>query len=150
MKNNKPTKPVALPTDDSKITHIKTLKDLNAIKASSGKYYVLDNDITVKNTQDDFYFSMENFNGVLDGKGHSIKIENISDGIFSNVNVDGIIQNVYFTGTMNVGQGYKGPLGSNMSGAIINCYTDISGTGTCGFARSLTAAGIASNSYSVN
>ncbi len=48
LKNNKPTKPVALPTDDSKITHIKTLKDLNAIKASSGKYYVLDNDITVK------------------------------------------------------------------------------------------------------
>ena len=28
LKNNKPTKPVALPTDDSKITHIKTLKDL--------------------------------------------------------------------------------------------------------------------------
>ena len=150
LKNNKPTKPVALPTDDSKITHIKTLKDLNAIKASSGKYYVLDNDITVKNTQDDFYFSMENFNGVLDGKGHSIKIENISDGIFSNVNEDGIIQNVYFTGTMNVGQGYKGPLGSNMSGAIINCYTDISGTGTCGFARRLTDAGIVSNSYSVS
>ena len=150
LKNNKPTKPVALPTDDSKITHIKTLKDLNAITASSGKYYVLDNDITVKNTEDDFYFSMENFNGVLDGKGHSIKIENISDGIFSNVNEDGIIQNVYFTGTMNVGQGYKGPLGSNMSGAIINCYTDISGTGTCGFARRLTDAGIVSNSYSVS
>ena len=93
---------------------------------------------------------MENFNGVLDGKGHSIKIENISDGIFSNVNEDGIIQNVYFTGTMNVGQGYKGPLGSNMSGAIINCYTDISGTGTCGFARRLTDAGIVSNSYSVS
>lgn len=150
LKNNKPTKPVALPTDDSKITHIKTLKDLNAITASSGKYYVLDNDITVKNTEDDFYFSMENFNGVLDGKGHSIKIENISDGIFSNVSEDGIIQNVYFTGTMNVGQGYKGPLGSNMSGAIINCYTDISGTGTCGFARRLTDAGIVSNSYSVS
>lgn len=150
LKNNKPTKPVALPTDDSKITHIKTLKDLNAITASSGKYYVLDNDITVKNTEDDFYFSMENFKGVLDGKGHSIKIENISDGIFSNVSEDGIIQNVYFTGTMNVGQGYKGPLGSNMSGAIINCYTDISGTGTCGFARRLTDAGIVSNSYSVS
>ena len=150
LKNNKPTKPVALPTDDSKITHIKTLKDLNAITASSGKYYVLDNDITVKNTEDDFYFSMENFNGVLDGKGHSIKIENISDGIFSNVNEHGIIQNVYFTGTMNVGQGYKGPLGSNMSGAIINCYTDISGTGTCGFARRLTDEGIVSNSYSVS
>ena len=42
---------------------------------------------------------MENFKGVLDGKGHSIKIENISDGIFSNVSEDGIIQNVYFTGT---------------------------------------------------
>lgn len=150
LKNNKPTKPVALPTDDSKITHIKTLKDLNAITASSGKYYVLDNDITVKNTEDDFYFSMENFNGVLDGKGHSIKIENISDGIFSSVSEDGVIQNVYFTGTMNVGQGYKGPLGSNMSGAIINCYTDISGTGTCGFARRLTDAGIVSNSYSVS
>ncbi|MBD9202967.1 MAG: DUF4430 domain-containing protein [Eubacterium ventriosum] len=150
LKNNKPTKPVAVPTDDSKITHIKTLKDLNAITASSGKYYVLDNDITVKNTEDDFYFSMENFNGVLDGKGHSIKIENISDGIFSSVSEDGIIQNVYFTGTMNVGQGYKGPLGSNMSGAIINCYTDISGTGTCGFARRLTDAGIVSNSYSVS
>ena len=51
---------------------------------------------------------------------------------------------------MNVGQGYKGPLGSNMSGAIINCYTDISGTGTCGFARRLTDAGIVSNSYSVS
>ena len=77
LKNNKPTKPVALPTDDSKITHIKTLKDLNAITASSGKYYVLDNDITVKNTEDDFYFSMEKFMGVFDGKGHSFKIENI-------------------------------------------------------------------------
>ena len=150
LKNNKPTKPVALPTDDSKITHIKTLKDLNAITASSGKYYVLDNDITVKNTEDDFYFSMENFNGVLDGKGHSIKIDNLSSSIFSSVSEDGVIQNVYFTGTMNVGQGSSGPLGSNMSGAIINCYTDISGTGTCGFARRLTDAGIVSNSYSVS
>ncbi|WP_288682819.1 DUF4430 domain-containing protein [uncultured Eubacterium sp.] len=148
LKNNKPTKPVALPTDDSKINHIKTADDLNYLSSSSGKYYVLDNDITI--TESDYYFSTEKFNGVLDGKGHSIKIDNLSSSIFSSVSEDGVIQNVYFTGTMNVGQGSSGPLGSNMSGAIINCYTDISGTGTCGFARRLTDAGIVSNSYSVS
>ncbi|MFR6562665.1 MAG: hypothetical protein ACLUR5_12485 [Eubacterium ventriosum] len=66
-----------------------------------------------------------------------LKLKTFQMRIFSNVNEDGIIQNVYFTGTMNVGQGYKGPLGSNMSGAIINCYTDISGTGTWWFCQKI-------------
>ena len=96
-----------MPTDDSKITHIKTLKDLNAITASSGKYYVLDNDITVKNTEDDFYFSMENFKVFLMEKDILLKLKTFQMEFFSNVSEDGIIQNVYFTGTMNVGQGYK-------------------------------------------
>ena len=35
------------------------------------------------------------------------------------------------------------------SGAIINCYADISGTGTCVLPEDITDAGIVSNSYSV-
>lgn len=82
LKNNKPTKPVALPTDDSKITHIKTLKDLNAITASSGKYYVLDNDITVKNTEDDFILAWKTLRVFLMEKDILLKLKTFQMDFF--------------------------------------------------------------------
>ena len=72
LKKERPTEPVAPPADASQIQHISTENDLSKINSSSAQYYVLDQDITIK----DSYFSMTEFNGILDGQGHAIIFEN--------------------------------------------------------------------------
>ena len=42
-----------------------------------------------------------------------------------------------------------GPIKKEIKGSIINCYSDVTGSNACGFAKYLSG-GILSNSYSVS
>ncbi|MFQ9514963.1 MAG: DUF4430 domain-containing protein [Eubacterium sp.] len=146
LAKRKPTKPVAMPENESEIIHIKSMDELENITGTEGSYYVLDNDITMDSR---YYFNFVSFNGVLDGKGHTVTFENMTRGIFNDVGNSGVVQNIYFTGTIS-SSSYIGPLGSGMSGTIINCYSDVKGDKACGFARRLLDDGWVSNSYSIS
>lgn len=138
-----PTEPVELPEE---VIHLTSIQDFQSIENNGeGQYYVLDNDIVVNES----YFSVINFEGVLEGQGHEIRFEN-GGGIFQNVEKEGVLQNIHFTGTMSGWTGGEyGPAGFSMRGAILNCYTDVTGEYASGFAKTLDG-GIVSNCYSVS
>ena len=135
----KPLKPVQIPDDAIKIS---TVSDLESIGTGEEKYYVLENDITIK--QSDWYFAINEFQGVFDGKGYTITFEK-SGGLFGGVGTDGIVQNVHFTGTVSG----NGPLGQTISGAVINCYSDTEESNSAGFANKLDG-GVLANCYSTS
>lgn len=139
---NKITEPVAPPKDEKEIKHIKTADELQNIKSPG--YYVLDNDLTLG---DDMYWAENTFNGVLEGNGHTITLKDSFTGIFDSVGPDGVVQNLYVTGSSNNAAG--GIVNGALQGVIINCYTDIVGTKVSGFAKELKGGAII-NSYSVS
>ena len=145
LKKERPTEPVAPPADASQIQHISTENDLSKINSSSDQYYVLDQDITIK----DSYFSMTEFNGILDGQGHAIIFEN-ANWMFQHLGEEGVLQNLYFTGTIDTWeQSGNGPIGQNLKGTVINCFSDVKGSLACGFAKRLQGGSII-NSYSIS
>lgn len=144
LEKKKVTEPVAPPTDESQIVHIKNQSDLEKIDtAQTGTYYVLDNDITL----DGMYMSFVEFNGILDGNGHTITLDDAT-WLFQNVGEEGVLQNIHFTGTL-ASWAESGPAGYDLKGAIINCYTDVKGDAACGFAKRLSGGNLI-NSYSVS
>lgn len=144
LEKKKVTEPVAPPTDESQIVHIKNQSDLEKIDTTqTGTYYVLDNDITL----DGMYMSFVEFNGTLDGNGHTITLDDAT-WLFQNVGEEGVLQNIHFTGTL-ASWAESGPAGYDLKGAIINCYTDVKGDAACGFAKRLSGGNLI-NSYSVS
>ena len=143
LKREKPTKPVAPPTDESKIQHISTEEELDAIAGSKG-YCVLDNDITITG----MFAPFGEFQGVLDGQGHTITISGDREYIFQHLGEEGVLQNLHFAGNITA-YGVSGPIGQNLKGSIINCSSEIKGDYACGFAKRLQGGNIL-NSYSIS
>ena len=147
LKKKKATLPVAMPENAEDVKHIKSVEDLERINISDkNAFYVLDNDIVI--SPDDWYFPMGDFEGTLDGQGHTVTFKNTSVGIFENLGESGVIQNVHFTGNFDTWEA-MGPIKKEIKGSIINCYSDVTGSNACGFAKYLSG-GILSNSYSVS
>ena len=147
LEKKKPTSPVAHPEDKESIQHISSVDDLKKIDISDeNAFYVLDNDIVINST--DNYFPYGDFQGVLDGQGHTVTFNNSNSGIFHNIGSSGVLQNIYFTGTSNRWDTI-GPAGIEFKGSIINSYSDVSGSYVCGFAKRMNG-GILSNSYSTS
>ena len=141
---NKITEPVAPPSSENEIKHIKNVSNLENISATG--YYVLDNDLVINEA--DYMPDPNNvFNGILDGKGHTITLKGSLTGVFSNLGSDGVVQNLYVTGSSDNATG--GIVNGALQGVIINCYTDIAGTKVSGFAKVLKGGAII-NSYSVS
>lgn len=145
LEKKKPTEAVAPPADETNITHIKTVADLEKIKVSDENgYYVLDNDLTI--TYNDWYMPFGDFCGVFDGQGHTITFDGRYGGLFENVGATGVLQNTAFSGNMASGHG---PAGKLLKGAIINCYTKVAGDTATGFVNRLQG-GLISNCYSIS
>lgn len=139
---NKITEPVAPPSSENEIKHIKKVSDLEAISAAG--YYVLDNDLTLG---DEVYWAQNTFNGVLEGNGHTITLKDSFTGIFDSIGPDGVVQNLHITGSSDMA---KGSVAHNsLEGVIINCFTDATGENVSGFAKVLKGGAII-NSYSVS
>ena len=136
-----------MPENAEDVKHIKSVEDLERINISDkNAFYVLDNDIVI--SPDDWYFPMGDFEGTLDGQGHTVIFKNTSVGIFENLGESGVIQNVHFTGNFDTWEA-MGPIKKEIKGSIINCYSDVTGSNACGFSKYLSG-GILSNSYSVS
>lgn len=144
LKKPNASAPVALPTDTSKITYITSQNDLSKLNATKDKYYVLENDITINSD----YMSLlgsTGFEGVLDGQGHTITFE-ASWALFTHVASTGVIQNVGFKGSLDLYE-IGGPLGRIMRGAVLNCWSEVSGTYACGFAGVVSDEAVISNCF---
>lgn len=144
LKKPNASAPVALPTDTSKITYITSQNDLSELSATKDKYYVLENDITINSD----YMSLlgaTGFEGVLDGQGHTITFED-SWALFTHVASTGVIQNVGFKGSLDLYE-TGGPLGRIMRGAVLNCWSEVSGTYACGFAGVVSDEAVISNCF---
>lgn len=147
LKKKKITVAVAKPENVSDIKHITSVSDLEKITVSDENiFYVLDNDITI--SADDWYFPSGEFQGILDGQGHTVKFEKSSVGLFANLGESGVIQNIYFTGEFDAWDAV-GPISTELKGSIINCYSDVTGSNACGFAKRINE-GILSNCYSIS
>lgn len=145
LEKKKPVEPVALPEETDSIHYITSQADLEQIPAdAANQYYVLKNDITL----DNWIFSNIDFNGVLDGQGHSITYNGGFTGLFLNVAKDGVVQNLHFTGKAGTSSG-DGPVCRSLKGTILNCYSDVTGENACGFVKTLDGGWIV-NSYSVS
>ena len=70
--------------------------------------------------------------------------------MFQHLGEEGVLQNLYFTGTIDTWeQSGNGPIGQNLKGTIINCFSDVKGSLACGFAKRLQGGSII-NSYSIS
>ena len=147
LKKKKVTSPVALPENPKDIKHINSVEDLKKIDVSDkNAFYVLDKDIVIDSN--DWYFPIGEFEGTLDGQGHTVTFKNADGGIFNILGESGIIQNIYFTGSFG-GWDALGPITVEVKGSIINCYSDVTGSNASGFAKRLNG-GVLSNCYSVS
>lgn len=143
LEKKKVTTPVAPPNDAENIISITSQADLENIQAENEKgYYVLENDITIQG----MYMPMGEFQGVLDGRGHTVTFADGFTGIFDSLGKNGVLQNIHFTGTLS---NDVGPAGIYLKGVVVNCYSDVKGDSACGFARELKG-GMLANSYSVS
>ena len=132
-------------SDYGTIRHITTQSELEAIGAGNADtYYILDNDISF----DGWYMSFDTFNGAFDGGGNTITFNNDYTGLFKSIGSNGVVQNVHFAGALKSSADY-GACAQEVQGAIINCYTEITGGSAVGFAKRLNG-GIISNCYSVS
>ena len=140
----KPTEPVSQ-NDYKEVKHITKQSELEAIGAGKADtYYILDNDITL----DGWYMSFDTFSGVFDGNGNTITFNGDYTGLFKNIGSNGVVQNVHFAGALKASAEY-GACAQEIHGAVVNCYSEISGAKASGFAKRLNN-GIISNCYSVS
>ncbi|MDD6882062.1 MAG: NPXTG-anchored protein [Firmicutes bacterium] len=145
------TKPVEVPEEAIEISSQSDLKT-KIEYPGTGKYYVLTKDITLDGMY--FKFASDDFNGILDGQGHTITFNN-APALFHSVGVgeDAVIQNISFEGeiaafTVSTS---TGPLTEkSFKGSVINCTSNVTkGTGinnVAGFAN-IVDGGIISNCY---
>lgn len=146
LEKKKPLVPVAPPADAASVVHITSETDLAAITASDAtKYYVLDNDITLTGGYSGWW-SFDTFQGVLDGQGHTVTFNGTKSGLFYAIGKNGVVQNVHFTGSLDADHG---ACGQEVQGAVINCYTEVTGSNASGFAKRLNG-GVLSNCYSIS
>lgn len=143
----KPDQAVKMPEDTSRIKLISSAEDLAAISSSDKtSYYQLTNDIVIDS---DYPYPETELNCLLDGNGYTIYFEDAGNFPFSGVGEWGIVQNICFSGTLKTNEYKKrGPLGINLSGTVVNSYSNVTGSYTSGFARALTG-GLLSNCYAV-
>lgn len=143
MEKKKVTTPVAPPSNTESVISITSQQDLENIQVENENgYYILENDITIQG----LYMPMGEFQGVLDGRGHTITFADGFTGIFESLGENGVLQNIHFTGTLS---NDVGPAGINLKGSVVNCYSDVKGDTACGFAREMKG-GMLANSYSVS
>lgn len=147
LEKRKPTAPAALP--DEGVIEISSKSDL-ASKIdddNAGKYFVLTEDIVLDSSY--INWTMNDFNGVLDGQGHTITFDGASRLFnFANIGTEGIVQNIQFKGTIGA-SGTAGPLGTTLKGSVINCSFNIDnkqGYSNAAIAGTLDS-GIISNCY---
>nr|WP_317363735.1 DUF4430 domain-containing protein [uncultured Blautia sp.] len=146
LKKEKVTEPVAPPQEESQIRHVKSLADLASLSNNgANQYFVLDNDITVTGS----HFDMTEFQGVLDGQGHTVCFEKNSNWLFQHLGEDGVLQNLHFEGENSGAWEPSGPIGQNVKGVIVNCSSSIKGQYACGFGKRLQGGSII-NSYSIS
>lgn len=146
LKKEKVTEPVAPPQEESQIHHVKSLADLTSLSNSgANQYFVLDNDITVTGS----HFDMTEFQGILDGQGHTVFFEKDSNWLFQSLGEDGVLQNLHFAGENSGAWEPSGPVGQNVKGVIVNCSSNIKGANACGFGKRLQGGSVI-NSYSVS
>ena len=145
LEKKKPTEPVAMPSDESKIVHITNQTELENIGAGvEDKFYILDNDISL----DIWYMSFSEFKGVFDGNGHTITYNNSYTSLFQTLGVNGVVQNVHFKGSLRSAAD-AGAVAREVKGSVVNCYSEVSGETTSGFAKRLNG-GMISNCYSIS
>lgn len=145
------TEPVGVPEDAIEISSQSDLKT-KIEYPGTGKYYVLINDITLDGMY--FKFASDDFNGILDGQGHTITFNN-APALFHSVGVgeDAIIQNINFEGevaTFTVSTSTGPVTEKSLKGSVINCRSNVTkGSGinnVAGFANTIDG-GIISNCY---
>lgn len=139
-------KPVITPVSSSgkNIITVNTQNDLDNSKfGTADNYFMLANDITIDSSYN-WLNAYTKFNGILDGQGHTITFSG-SDPLFYSLGEGAIVQNVKFKGSVN---STVGPLGSLISGTVVNCYSEVSGNSVCGFAGVLASSGVISNCIS--
>ena len=139
LKKQIPLKAVALPKDG--VISITKAADLGKIGEGESKYYRLENDITIK--QSDFYMPDKTFNGVFDGNGHKVTFDNPWGGLFKNIGENGVVQNVEFDGELDYAS-----VCEVLSGAVINCLSTVSGSSATGLVKRLSG-GVISNCVAV-
>ena len=140
LKKQKPVTPVKIP-EGVTVTHITSADQIGNIwDGTEGQYYVLDQDITLSEN----YMNFCEFNGVLDGQGHTVTLKD-SQGLFSRVGESGVVQNIAFKGTIGNVWENTGVLGGSIKGAVLNCSVEISGSDACGFAKKLSGGVIANS-----
>ena len=145
LEKKKAIEPVAKPIDETKIVHIKTQAQLEAIGSGDpNKYYILGNDLTL----DNWYMSFGEFNGVFDGNGYTITYNNSYTSLFQTLGVNGVVQNVHFKGSLRSAAD-AGAVAREVKGSVVNCYSEVSGETTSGFAKRLNG-GMISNCYSIS
>ena len=118
LKKPMPTQPVELPSEG--VIQITSADQLNWIMdpaETAGKYYRLENDITISG------FWVSNMAGVFDGNGHTVTIEGASP-LFDFVTETGVVQNVNFVGTTDQ---EIGAAANRLQGAVVNCRSSFSG-----------------------
>ena len=120
-------------TENGEIIHIKTAKDLKELAKncildtwSKGKTVVLDNDLTLDKTAEEF-LPIPTFGGTLKGNGYSISGlyidgNNSEVGLFDTLQVGAVVDNLTVSGkvTSDDGSTVGGFVGKNY-GKITNC-----------------------------
>lgn len=138
LKKQKTEVPVKIP-QDANVVHITSADQIeNVWDGTEGQYYVLDEDIIL----DSDYVNFCEFNGVFDGQGHTVTLKD-SQGLFTRVGEEGIVQNTAFKGTIGNVWENTGVLGGSIKGAVLNCSVEISGKYASGFAKKLSGGVIA-------
>ncbi|WP_148568684.1 DUF4430 domain-containing protein, partial [Acetobacterium bakii] len=136
--------------ESSNKTSISTAEDLNAFRSSitaantySGKTIVLNNDITINETQVWASLNAQGlFQGSFDGKGHMIKgFNDPKNGLFYNIDKSGSVLNLNLELAINNTTVDLGGITNILSGTISSCY--VSGTVN----STMDVAGIVSYSY---
>lgn len=152
LERERPTEPVAIP-DGSNVIEIKSAADFTGAfddgKQTEGVFYALTADITL--SKGDYVWMMNDFEGVLDGQGHTITLDGKTKLFdFANIGETGIVQNTRFVAaSVGNASGAQGVLGNALKGAVLNCGFDVqTGTGlrSSGIAKTLDG-GVISNCY---
>lgn len=145
------TEPVEVPDNAIEISSQSDFKS-KIEYPGTGKYYVLTNDITLDSMY--FKFASDDFNGMLDGQGHTITFKD-APALFHSVGVgeDAVIQNIRFEGkvaSFTVSKSTGSITEKTLKGSVINCSSNVTkGTGIdniAGFANSIDG-GVISNCY---
>jgi hypothetical protein len=122
---------ITVEADYSKYTEIKTPDDFvsKVMKSTSGaNKFALGANIDLGGINTDGAKNNVSFNGVLDGRGYTVKNFNANPadngtngGLFLNVMANAAIRNTHFIGTMNQTAGFGGLLCREMMGTVEDC-----------------------------